>query len=550
MLILANTLSQPYHNSGAVSVRTRVVRYCPACRDSRGRMGVAMRQGATTVERVRGMNDVLHPQYVARERVAARILEECARAGYSLIDVPVVESTELFLRKAGEERVQQMYAFRYRNRDLSLRPEFTASVVRSMIGTIQSAPLPVRVSYHGPVFRYERPGQARYRQFTEVGIELLGAATPAADAEVIGIAVTALRAAGIRQPRIVLGHVGIVRGFLAGLALDERVREWLIWSMERLRPGDPRGERIHPALAAMLAEETAERPAAPVSPPDRDVFLSLLTEAGISLDGNRRTPEEIADGLIRKVARRAEGNDVRRALAFLRRLVTLRGAPTDVLPQLEALLAAEGLATDALERLRAVLMLMSVYDLRPDDVILDLGLGRGLHYYTGILFEIYTEGSEQLGGGGRYDDLATILGARQSLPAVGFSLGLERVLEAGDGALDGPTIRLPTVVIGQGDHADPAGAARIARHLRAAGWTALLDVRDRKSNAALKHARSIRADAYAEPRDGGDALLWVPLNGAAERQIRLSSDTLPSPTQFERNQELSLDRPNGAHDVA
>ena len=296
-------------------------------------MGVAMRQASTmTIERVRGMNDIAHPQYVVRERVAGHILDQCARAGYALIDVPVVESTELFLRKAGEERVQQMYAFRYRNRDLSLRPEFTASVVRSTIGTIQSAPLPVRVAYHGPVFRYERPGQARYRQFTEVGIELLGAATPAADAEVIGIAVGALRAAGVARPRIVLGHVGIVRGFLAGLSLDERVREWLVWSMERLRPDDPRGERIHPALAAMLAEEDADRPVTLVAPPDRDVFLSLLREAGISLDGNRRTPEEIADGLIRKVARRAEGNDVRRALDFLRRLVMLRGAPSIVLP--------------------------------------------------------------------------------------------------------------------------------------------------------------------------------------------------------------------------
>src|SRR5947209_11030645 len=177
-----------------------------------------MRPGATqTIERVRGVNDIPHTAFVARQACTDAIMAECASAGYQVVDVPVVESTELFLRKAGEERVQQMYAFRYRNRDLCLRPEFTASIVRSTIGTIQSAPLPIRVAYHGPVFRYERPGQARYRQFTEVGIELLGAATPAADAEVIGTAVAALDAAGIATPRIVLGHVGIVRGFLAGL---------------------------------------------------------------------------------------------------------------------------------------------------------------------------------------------------------------------------------------------------------------------------------------------------------------------------------------------
>lgn len=480
---------------------------------------MATRQAANmAVERVRGMNDIPATLHAAHEALAADILAVCARAGYALTDFPVIESTELFLRKAGEERVQQMYAFRYRNRDLCLRPEFTASVVRSTIATMQSAPLPIRVAYHGPVFRYERPGQARYRQFTEVGIELLGAATAAADAEVIGTAVTALRAAGVGDVRIVLGHVGIVRGFLAGLALDERVREWLVWSMERLRPDDPRGERIHPALAAMLDEEVQTVAPTAVQPPDRDAFLSLLREAGISLDGHRRTPEEIAEGLIRKIARRAEGNDVRRALDFLRRLVLLRGVPGEVFPRLEALLAAEQMEMDAVARLRAVIDLLGAYEIRPEQVILDLGLGRGLHYYTGVLFELYADSSEQLGGGGRYDDLATILGSRQSLPAVGFSLGVERVYDALAEAQsdDG---QLPTVVVGYGEGKDMRGAAALAQALRAAGWMALLDVRDRTPNAAIKHARSLRALAYAEPAADGLSLRWAPLNGEVVRHI-------------------------------
>ena len=91
---------------------------------------MAMRQSQTmTVERVRGMSDVPPAVLAARQQLADRMLAVCARAGYAPMDFPVLESTELFLRKAGEERVQQMYAFRYRNRDLSLRPEFTASVV-------------------------------------------------------------------------------------------------------------------------------------------------------------------------------------------------------------------------------------------------------------------------------------------------------------------------------------------------------------------------------------------------------------------------------------
>jgi histidyl-tRNA synthetase len=481
-----------------------------------------MRQAAAmTIERVRGMNDVPPPVHAARQRLAAEMLSVLAQAGYALTDFPVIESTELFLRKAGEERVQQMYAFRYRNRDLCLRPEFTASVLRSVIPTLQSQPLPLRVAYHGPVFRYERPGQARYRQFTEVGIELLGAAGAAADAEVIGMAHAALRAARVPNLTIVLGHVGVVRAYLAGLRLDERVRDWLIWSMERLRPEDGRAERIHPALAAMLEDDDTHPALVTVAPPDRDTFLALLREAGISLDGNRRTPEEIADGLIRKVRRRSEGNDVRKALAFLRQLVTLRGAPETVLPALASLIAAEGLDRSAVDRLHAVLDLLGAYGIPSERVTFDLGLGRGLHYYTGILFEIYADGSEQLGGGGRYDELATILGARAQLPAVGFSLGVERIHEASTADQDGSVRSAPTVVVGQGERGDARAAALIANRLRDAGWTVLLDVRERTPNAALRSARALRADAFAEPLASGADVRWVPLNGEGERHIPL-----------------------------
>lgn len=415
------------------------------------------------------MHDVSPQRYAALGETAARMLAVCARAGYAAMDVPVIESTELFLRKAGEERVQQMYSFRYRNRDLCLRPEFTASVVRATIPTLETEPLPRRMAYHGPVFRYEPPGMNASRQLTEVGAELLGAASAAADAEIVGTAYAAVVAAGVNAPTLVIGHVGVARGFLAGLSLDERLREWLVWSMERLRPDEPERAEIHPALRALLEEEDAH-PITASAPPDRDVFIALLREAGISLEGNRRTPEEIATGLIRKVARREEGPAVQRALAFLRELVTLRGAPETVLPALEGLVASEGLPAGEIERLRAVLAILPAYGIPAGSVTLDLGLGRGLHYYTGMLFELYG-GPTQLGGGGRYDELASVLGARRPLPAVGFSLGLERVLDAGS-VRDVEPEPLTFLVRGE----DARQAVAVAQDLRALGYIAVLDV--------------------------------------------------------------------------
>ena len=162
---------------------------------------------------------------------------------------------------------------------------------------------------------------------------------------------------------------------------------------------------------------------------------------------------------------------------------------------------------------------------------------------------MYADGAEQLGGGGRYDDLAAILGARQPLPAVGFSLGLERVIDAVHRTDQGTALLPPTVVVAQGDAGNEVHAVRVAQLLRAEGWTALLDVRERKTNAALKHARTLRADVYAEPTGDGTTLRWVPLNGTPEKHISLASDNLPRPPSSSEQPPTTAARVNGAlHD--
>ncbi len=479
--------------------------------------------GNTPVTRVAGMQDVSASRLAARDAVTARMLAAAARAGFARVDLPVIEATELFLRTAGEERVQQMFAFRARNRELCLRPEFTASVVRATVA--DGSPLPARVAYAGPVFRHEQPGAnpgvvaTTARQFTEFGVELMGARGAVADAEVIGTAFASLQAAGVARSTLVLGHVGVARAYLVARRLDERVRDWLVWSMERMRPDDPRGERMHPALAALLAEDARLPEATLANPPDRDTFLALLREAGISLDGNRRAPEEIAEGLMRKMARRGEHPDVRRALAFLRRLVTLRGAPDAVLPQLDALIAAEGLRDDETTRLREILALLPAYGIPTDAVTLDLSLGRGLTYYTGIVFEWVAPDGTHIGGGGRYDDLATRIGAVEPVPAVGFSLQVERVIGVLPERPAVPSAEIVLVRVGSGT---PHAAARLVTRLRMLGWVAVLDVAGDMTDR--------RAIATAAPSADGAVIHWQPFVGAV-REIAFDDDVawpLPS----------------------
>ena len=126
------------------------------------------------LERVRGTND-WSPQDARQLRDLVAALGACfASYGYEHIEVPVLEHTDLFRLKSGEDILTKLYAFPYRGRDLCLRPELTASVGRYYVDRCQAAALPQRFAYAGPVFRYERPRQGRYRQFTQAGVELIG----------------------------------------------------------------------------------------------------------------------------------------------------------------------------------------------------------------------------------------------------------------------------------------------------------------------------------------------------------------------------------------
>src|SRR5439155_14281677 len=154
---------------------------------------------APTVQPVRGTRDVLPPRRGAERALELRLHRAFALYGYEAIDTPVLEPAELFLRKHGEAIAGRMYTFSYWNRQLCLRPEFTASVIRAYLNQLQDKPLPLRVQYAGPTFRYARPQEEHHRQWTEVGAECVGASGPAADAEILALARQGLEAAGVTR---------------------------------------------------------------------------------------------------------------------------------------------------------------------------------------------------------------------------------------------------------------------------------------------------------------------------------------------------------------
>jgi histidyl-tRNA synthetase len=184
----------------------------------------------------RGVPEYLPP--VSADFLAVRdTLGRAAQlAGYGYIELPVFEDTSVFVRGVGESTdvvSKEMYTFTDRgDRSISLRPEGTAGVMRSVLQHgLHRGPLPVKLWYAGPFFRAERPQQGRYRQLQQVGVEAIGVDDPLLDAEVIAIADEGYKRLGLRDFRLFVSSIGcrecrpvyraVLQEFLAGLPLDE-----------------------------------------------------------------------------------------------------------------------------------------------------------------------------------------------------------------------------------------------------------------------------------------------------------------------------------------
>jgi histidyl-tRNA synthetase len=165
------------------------------------------------IRKVKGTRDILPPDsrlWVEVEAVANRIF---GGFGYEEIRLPLLEPTELFVRSVGEDTdivSKEMYTFADRKgRSLTLRPEGTAGVARAYIENgLGQRPQPLRLSYLGPMFRYEKMQRGRFRQFAQIGIELIGAATPQADVEVLLALHSFLSELGFEDLVIVLNNLG------------------------------------------------------------------------------------------------------------------------------------------------------------------------------------------------------------------------------------------------------------------------------------------------------------------------------------------------------
>jgi histidyl-tRNA synthetase len=446
------------------------------------------------------MYDLSQQSWLRKRDLQDRLVRLFGSYGYRFLEMPILESTELFLRKSGGELASQMYSFiDPGSNPVSLRPEFTSPIMRYYLENAAEVELPARWQYAGPVFRYEVSHPEGSGQFTQVGAELLGSASIMADVELLSLAAQVPVSLGVTNYRVELADLEVLHSILDTVRLSERARSFIIGNVPKLREGHQavpsllgRAQQLH--LIGYDPEEN-NLSAAIIGLDDGQaskVLQGFLRwTGGEALQLGQRDPGEVVQRLLRKLRGSDDQRKLERGLGLIADLAATQDEPLAVLDKARSVVDRAGADPTALERLAELLDLLLAMPGLKGHLALDFGLARGIAYYNGIIFEItHPAWQGSLGGGGRYDGLARALGSPETVPASGFAYTLETLLaltdcadspsplirEGGDGGESGLlTWPSSALVLSEGE-GSYSQALQTAQELRQSGLLAEVDV--------------------------------------------------------------------------
>jgi histidyl-tRNA synthetase len=363
---------------------------------------------------LKGFRDQLPAQALAREKILDIARRVYRSYGFAPIDTPALEYLEILTGKGSEETDKQLYRFKdHGGRDVGLRFDLTVPLARFCAQHIASLGTPFKRYHMAPVWRGENTQRGRYREFMQCDFDTIGTTSPVADLETVLVVNDLLAAIGIGGFTIRVNDRRVLSGILQECGVADRATD-VLRSLDKLGKATPE---------AVGAELEAHGVAA-------DVRTKLLGMA------------------------------------------QLGGEPAAVLAALDGLVGSSETGRTGVAALRSLLDGVRQAGVPEGRVVIDPSIARGLDYYTGIVLESFLDDLPALGSicsGGRYDNLAGLY-TKQSLPGVGASLGIDRLLAGLEelGRLE--LAETPAeVFLVHFDEAHLADYLRIAARLRADG---------------------------------------------------------------------------------
>lgn len=370
------------------------------------------------IQNVKGMRDHLPADMMLRQYIVNTLTRISESHGFEPLQTPIIEYAETLEGKLGDEE-KLIYRFEdHGGRRLALRYDQTVPLARVTAQYAGQLTLPWRRYAYGPSYRGERPARGRYREFYQFDLDIVGSASPLADAEIVAMLCEALTALGFPGFVTLLNHRQIIGGIARVSGLSEEAAGGVYRAIDKFDKIGADGVR-------------AELIKSGVTPAAADQILEL-----VQIDG---TADEVLDALAQK-------------------------------------LAADERAVAAIANLRAVLDGLAAMGVPAEQYRVVPRLARGLSYYTGVVFEAITphwpEGS--LLGGGRYDHLIGLFAGR-NIPTVGLAFGIDRLHDVMIELNLGPrpqTTALAFVTLFGAEQV--AESLRLAAELRAAGINTLI----------------------------------------------------------------------------
>ena len=369
-----------------------------------------------------GMKSYLPKEALKFYEIRDRISRVFQNWGYEPVITPVLEYYESLLTGMEQNTQKEFYKLiDYDGNILSLRPEMTAPIARTVVNRREELSLPLRLSYFAPVFRYDNPQEGKNREIFQMGLEFIGG-NSFGDAEAIITAIEAIKSTGIEKFKLDLNHIGFLEGIVEELPLkglqEKKLKEYL----------------------------------------GRKDFVGLRNY----LDNIGLKQKEI-----------------------IAQLPLLRGG-IDILNKADDLASTEA-SRKAVEKLKDIYEYLESYKVE-DYVNFDFSLIRGLNYYTGMIFEGFTENlGYTICGGGRYDNLIEQYGGKKT-PAVGFALGIQRIALAldykGTSSIDG-VLHLTEKTRSQ--------ALKLARRLHRKDYNIIIEENNRSRDELIKLAHQKNA---------------------------------------------------------
>ena len=418
--------------------------------------------------------------------------------GYRFLELPILEPTELFLRKAGGDLASQIYSFLDpAGNSVSLRPEFTSSLMQHFLVGSEPETRTTRWQYAGPVFRYGGPDSQTRGQFTQIGAELIGPTGVLADAELVTLASDLLVALGLDSYVFNLADLQVLNSLLAVADISDRARSFVAANIPAMRADAgavetllDRAENLH-----LIGHGPADRGLAPAiagldDDQARTVLQGFLQWSGSDLlQLGQRDADEVVERLMRKLRGSDDRAELEKALVLAAAMANVRGEPLAAVDKARNILASAGADTATLDRLEELLRLLLFQPGLTDHLQVDFGLVRGIAYYNGIVFEVdHPRAAGSLGGGGRYDSLALAFGNPEPVPALGFAYNLNALLNLESRQPDSPALNRAapsgllawpgSVLVVPEDAASRQEALAAAREWRQRGYQARLQVEE------------------------------------------------------------------------